>query len=167
MQPFGTMTVADAATVARIGDHRNIPGKLFAVDGEEVHFPKASDHLPDKQTNVVPLFFSMGAYNFTQQSDCHSYWEFNQYTNWVFPAYELPFMGGVPGTFAAGLQYNLQSLIPGSGPSGVSNNQLPLKLIYGDDPNHPRGRCCGPNPMHVSYWGAARLSRNKITLPGV
>ncbi len=142
---FGTMTAADAAAVAKIGDHRNVPGKLFTVDGEEVHFPRASDHFPDKQTNVVPLFLSMGAYNCLQQSDCHAYWEFNQYTDWVFPGYELPSTGGVPGTFAAGLQYDVQSLIPGSGPAGVSNSQLPLKLIYGDDPNHPRDPDRGPN----------------------
>jgi hypothetical protein len=139
------MTAADAAAVAKIGDHRNVPGKLFTVDGEEAHFPKASDHFPDKQTNVVPLFLSMGAYNCLQQSDCHAYWEFNQYTDWVFPGYELPSTGGVPGTFAAGLQYDVQSLIPGSGPAGVSNSQLPLKLVYGDDPNHPRDPDRGPN----------------------
>src|SRR6266850_7393458 len=142
---FGTMTAADAAAVARIGNHRNVPGKIFTVDGEEAHFPRASDHFPDRQTNVVPLFLSMGAYNCLQQSDCHAYWEFNQYTDWVFPGYELPSTGGVPGTFAAGLQYDVQSLIPGSGPAGVSNSQLPLKLTYGDDPNHPRDPDRGPN----------------------
>src|SRR4029450_5156963 len=48
------------------------------------------------QSNVLPIMLSMGAYNCLQQSDCHSYWEFNQYTDWVFPLYELPFTGGSP-----------------------------------------------------------------------
>jgi hypothetical protein len=119
---FGTLTAADAAAVAKLGDHHDVAGALFTMDGKEVHFPRTSDHFPDKQTNVVPVFLSMGAYNCLQQSDCHAYWEFNQYTDWVFPGYELPSTGGVPGTFAAGLQYDVQSLIPGSGPAGVSNS---------------------------------------------
>ena len=35
----------------------------------------------------------MGAYNALQQSDVHSYWEFNAGTNWVFPHYEVIFTG--------------------------------------------------------------------------
>ena len=135
---FGTMTAADAAALATAGEHRNVPGKLFTMDGKDVHFPSARDQFPSKQTNVVPVFVSMGAYNCLQQSDCHSYWEFNQYTDWTFPGYEQPSTGGVPGQFAAGLQYNVLSLIPGSGPSGVSNNEVPLKISHGDDPNNPR-----------------------------
>jgi hypothetical protein len=142
---FGTMTAADAAALWKPGDHHNVPGKLFTMDGEEVQFPSPKDHFPDKQSNVVPLFLSMGAYNCLQQSDCHSYWEFNQYTNWVFPQYELPFTGGVPGTFKAGKQYDLQSVIPGSGPAGVSNNDEPLKQMFGDDPNSPRDPDRAPN----------------------
>jgi hypothetical protein len=142
---FGTITPADAAAIAATGDHHNVPGKIFTMDGQEVHFPSAKDHFPDRQTNVVPLFLSMGAYNCTQQSDCHAYWEFNEYNNWVFPQYELPFTGGIPGTFAAGKQYDLQSVIPGSGPAGVSNNEEPLKQMFGDDPNNPRDPDRGPN----------------------
>jgi hypothetical protein len=147
---FGTMTAADATAIAKLGGHeyapgQNVPGNIFTTDGEKVHFPRATDHFPDKQSNVVPLFLSMGAYNCLQQSDCHSYWEFNQYTNWVFPLYELPFTGGVRGTFAAGKQYDLQSVIPGSGPAGVSNNEQPLKQMFGDDPNNPRDPDRGPN----------------------
>jgi hypothetical protein len=122
-----------------------VPGKLFTMDGEEVHFPNARDHFPDRQTNVVPIFLSMGAYNCLQQSDCHAYWEFNQYTNWVFPLYELPSTGGVPGTFAAGKQYDVQSLIPGSGPAGVLNNEPPLRQKFGDDPANPRDPDRGAN----------------------
>jgi len=135
---FGTMTSADAAAIAAIGHHHNLTGKTFTFDGEEVRFPGPSDRFPDKQSNLVPIFLSMGAYNCLQQSDCHSYWEFNQYTDWVFPGYELPSTGGIPGTFAAGKQYDMLSLIPGSGPAGVSNNDPPLKQQFGDDPNNPR-----------------------------
>ena len=142
---FGSITTEDAQAIGAWGEHHNVPGKLFTMDGKAVHFPSASDHFPDRQTNVVPLFLSMGAYNCLQQSDCHAYWEFNEYTNWVFPQYELPFTGGVPGTFAAGNQYDLQSVIPGSGPAGASNNDPPLKQMFGDDPNNPRDPDRGPN----------------------
>ena len=96
---FGTMTSADAAAIAAVGTHHNMPGNRFTVDGKDVRLPNAHDHFPDRQTNVVPISLSMGAYNCLQQSDCHSYWEFNEYTDWVFPLYELPYTGGVPGTF--------------------------------------------------------------------
>jgi hypothetical protein len=142
---FGQMTSEDAAAIAKLGSHHNVPGQWFTMDGNAVHFPSANDRFPDKQTNIVPLFLSMGAYNCLQQSDCHSYWEFNQYTNWVFPQYELPFTGGVPGTFKVGRQYDLQSVIPGSGPTGVSNNDEPLKQTFGDDPNNPRDPDRAPN----------------------
>jgi hypothetical protein len=135
---FGTMTNADAAAIA--GGGNNLPGHVFTTDGGPPHPPSASDHFP-AGTNLVPISLSMGAYNCLQQSDCHSYWEFNEYTDWVYPLYETPFTGGVPGTFAAGQQYALQSLIPGSGPSGISND----KVQYGDDPNDPRDPDRGPN----------------------
>jgi len=142
---FGMMTAADAAAIAMVGEHHNVPGKLMTLDGKAVRWPSASDRFPWKQSNLVPISLSMGAYNCTQQSDCHSYWEFNEYTDWVFPLYELPFTGGVPGTFAAGQQYSLQSVLPGSGPRGVSNNDSPLKQQVGDDPNNPRDPDRGPN----------------------
>ena len=108
---------------------------IFTTDGNAVHFPNATDHFPDTQTNVVPIQLSMGAYNCLQQSDCHSYWEFNQYTDWVPPLYELPFTGGMPGAFDARRQYGLQSLIPGDGPRGRRDND---KRVYGDNPDNPR-----------------------------
>ena len=120
---YGTMTPADAAALAAMGSGNNIPGNIFTLDGNQVG-----------DRYGIPIPISMGAYNALQQSDVHAYWEFNPGTSWVFPHYELPFTGGLPGTFAAGLQYNVLSLIPGSGPSGVSNN----KVVYGDDPNNPR-----------------------------
>jgi hypothetical protein len=142
---FGKITSADATALAAMGTHHNMPGKLFTTDGKDLRFPSAQDHFPDKQSNTVPLALSMGAYNCLQQSDCHAYWEFNEYTNWIFPLYELPSTGGLPGTFAAGKQYDVLSLIPGSGPSGVSNNDSPQKQKYGDNPNNPRDPDRGPD----------------------
>ncbi len=135
---FGTMTAADAAAISAGGN--NVTGNLFTTDGGPPHPPAATDQYP-QGTNLVPLYLSMGAYNCLQQSDCHSYWEFNEYTDWVFPLYELPSTGGIPGTFAAGKQYSVQSLIPGSGPSGHGND----KVAYGDDPTNPRDPDRGPN----------------------
>jgi hypothetical protein len=132
---FGTMTSDDADKVAAMGSHHNVPGHLFTKDGNAPHFPSENDHFPDRQTNVVPVQVSMGAYNSLQQSDAHSYWEFNQYTDWVYPLYEQPFTGGVPGTFAAGRIGALQSIVPGDGPSGRPPND---PRAYGDDPNNPR-----------------------------
>jgi hypothetical protein len=142
---FGTMTAADAAAIYSAGKHHNVPGALFTIDGNDVRFPSAKDHFPSQQSNLVPLPLSMGAYNCVQQSDCHAYWEFNEYTNWIYPLYEAPSTGGAAGTFAAGKQYDVLSLIPGSGPFGVSNNLPPLKQQYGDDPNNPRDPDRGPD----------------------
>src|SRR5690242_12219745 len=62
-------------------------------------------------------------------------------TNWMHPLYELPFtggfpdtLGGVPDALADGEIGKLQSIIPGSGPSGIRNNPT----AYGDDPTLPR-----------------------------
>src|SRR3989441_2159604 len=74
---FGTITKADAEELREMGPGNNVPGHIFTMDGKAVHFPSETDHFPDKQTNVVPLQVSMGAYNSFQQSDSHSYWEFN------------------------------------------------------------------------------------------
>jgi hypothetical protein len=131
---FGTLTAADATALARIGYHHNKPGAIFTTDGDDVRFPSADDHWPQHVSNTVPVQVSLGAYNATQQSDLHSYWEFNQYTDWTPPSYELPFTGGLPGTFEAGKIGSRSSLIPGSGPSGVSNDPR----AYGDNPNNPR-----------------------------
>ena len=109
----------------------NVPGNIFTTDGNAPHFPSPTDHFPDMQTNVVPIQLSMGAWNTLQQSDGHAYWEFNYTTNWIHPLYELPFTGGIPGTFEAGLVGALQSIVPGSGPNGIKND--PVR--YGDNPN--------------------------------
>ncbi|MFC5743536.1 hypothetical protein [Dyella tabacisoli] len=128
---FGTLTSADAQLLKYMGSGHNLPGKIFTMDGKDVHFPSEHDHFPDIQTNVVPIQLSMGAYNCLQQSDCHSYWEFNYTTNWIHPLYELPFTGGIPGTFEAGKLGALSSIIPGPGPSGTPNDAI----HYGDNPN--------------------------------
>jgi hypothetical protein len=128
---FGTMTAADAAALRAMGAHNNVPGRLFTMDGNAPHFPNADDRFPQRQTNVVPIQLSMGAVNCMQQTDCHGYWEFNYTTNWIHPLYELPFTGGIPGTFEAGNVGALSSIIPGSGPRGVNNNAM----NYGDNPN--------------------------------
>jgi hypothetical protein len=127
---FGTMTPADAAALAAMGTGNNVPGHLFTLDGTAVRFSNAGGTIPG---NTVGLPVSIGTFNAQQQSDVHAYWEFNRGTNWVFPHYELPFTGGLPGTFPA-LQYQFQSLIPGSGPFGVQNTTA----THGDDPNNPR-----------------------------
>ena len=117
-------------------------GPFFTTDGSPVHFPSKSDHFPDRQTNVVPIYESMGAYNAMQQSDVHSYWEFNYLgTNWIHPLYELPFTGGfpdnfgkAPDTFHDGEIGKLQSIVLGSGPRGINNDPR----VVGDNPNLPR-----------------------------
>ena len=97
---FGAILPADADALKKIGAGHNVPGAIFTVDGTPVHFPSASDEFPQRQTNVVPIYLSMGAYNSLQQMDAHPYWEFNYLgTNWVHPLYELPFTGGFPDSF--------------------------------------------------------------------
>ena len=159
---FGTITQADYDAIAARGSHNNaVIGNIFTGDGNVPRMGSATDvfPIPALQPNTVPHPVSMGAFNAQQQSDVHAYWEFNRSTNWIFPHYELPFTGGVPGTFAAGLQYNnlrdLRSVIPGSGPAGVTNN----KLTYGDNPDNPRdpdrglvSETGGPaNPRHLEF----------------
>ena len=142
---FGAITQRDADILKKMGTGNNVPANpphIFTLDGKAPHFPSASDHFPDKQTNVVPIHESMGAYNALQQSDTHSYWEFNYLgTNWIHPLYELPFTGGFPDdfgqppdTFEDGEIGQLQSIVPGSGPRGVTNQPQ----VVGDNPNLPR-----------------------------
>jgi hypothetical protein len=128
---FGSITPADATALKAMGGHHNVTGEIFTMDGHAVHLPNNEDHFPDRQSNVVPIHLSMGAWNALQQTDGHAYWEFNYTTNWVHPLYELPFTGGIPGSFEAGQVGALQSIVPGSGPSGIKND--PVR--YGDNPN--------------------------------
>jgi hypothetical protein len=139
---FGMLLQADADALKAMGSGNNVPGHVFTVDGEAPHLPSASDSFPDQQSNVVPLYVSMGAYNCLQQMDCHAYWEFNYLgTNWVHPLYELPFTGGfpddfgkAPDSFKDGEIGRLQSIVPGSGPTGVNNRATAV----GDNPDLPR-----------------------------
>jgi hypothetical protein len=138
---FGAVTAEDADALAGMGGGQNVAGNLFTLDGNAPRLPSADDRFPGQQSNLLPVQLSLGAYNCTQQSDCHSYWEFNEYTDWVYPLYEQPFTGGLPGTFDAGKLGALQSIVPGSGPHGIAND--PVK--YGDAPNLPRDPDRGPN----------------------
>ena len=139
---FGTILPADAAALKKMGAGNNVAGAVFTLDGNPARPPSASDHFPDKQSNLVPIYLSMGAYNGLQQSDVHSYWEFNyQGTNWVHPLYELPSTGGFPDNFGEapdafedGEIGALLSIIPGPGPAGKQNNPK----IVGDNPSLPR-----------------------------
>lgn len=136
---FGSITEADAARLRTMGTGNNVPGNTFTLDGKAIHFPSATDHFPDIQTNVVPVQLSMGAYNAMQQMDVHSYWEFNYTTNWVHPLYELPVTGGFEDEFQMAPDKIPQgadlcpSVIPGS-PLGRRNKIS----VYGDNPDRPR-----------------------------
>jgi hypothetical protein len=131
---FGKLLQADADELVAMGSGHNQHGQIFTTDGNDVRLPSESDHFPDVQTNVVPIQLSMGAYNSLQQSDAHAYWEFNYTTNWIHPLYELPFTGGIPGTFEAGKIGALQSIVPGPGPAGPANDPV----TFGDNPFLPR-----------------------------
>jgi hypothetical protein len=148
---FGKITQADVDALKAMGAGNNLPGKFFTFDGNAPRTGSANDQYPDgvRTPNTLAHPVSIGSFNSQQQSDVHAYWEFNHGTNWIFPHYELPFTGGIPGTFAAGLQYNVLSVIPGSGPSGISNN----KLVYGDNPNDPRDadRSEATNPAQIEF----------------
>ncbi len=140
---FGTMTQPDADAALAMGSGHNVPGRRFTVDGNPERVPSGSDVFPDVQSNLVPIQVSMGAYNCLQQADCHSYWEFNQYTDWVFPQYELPFTGGFGDAFAQGRVGFLSSIVPGSGPAGTGpTGPGPTggndPRIVGDNPDNPR-----------------------------
>ena len=141
---FGMITQDDADALVTMGGGNNVPTHVFTRDGNPPRLPGPSDHFPDVQSNVVPVMLSMGAYNCLQQSDCHSYWEFNQYTDWAFPLYELPFTGGFADEFAGRQLAFLSSVVPGSGPTGTGPTGPGFTggshdpLVSGDDPNNPR-----------------------------
>ncbi len=142
--PFGMITKADAEELKEMGQHNNVPGNFFTVDGNAPHFPSPSDHFPDRVTNLVPLQLSMGAYNALQQSDAHNYWEFNYTTNWIHPAYELPFAGGFPDhratepadTYRDGELLRFASVVPGL--SIGLNLDRRRAVMFGDNPDRPR-----------------------------
>jgi hypothetical protein len=131
---FATITQADATALQAKGSHNNVPGHTFTTDGYAPRPPSANDHFPDIQSNLVPLFVSVGTFNGLQVNDAHAYWEFNPGNDWVFPAYEIPFTAGIPGTFAAGQVGAFDSVVPGPGPDGPANSPV----AFGDNPDDPR-----------------------------
>jgi len=91
------------------------------IDGKPPRFPSASDH-SHVQTNVVPIYEAWGLHAM-QQSDVHSYWEFNYLgTNWIHPLMNYLYggfpdnFGQPPEAFEDGEIGKLQSIVPGSGP---------------------------------------------------
>src|SRR4029077_7623544 len=143
---FGMITQDDVTALQAMGGGNNVPTHVFTRDGIPPRRQSAGVHSPDVQSNVVPIMLSMGAYTCLQQSDCHSYWEFNQYTDWVFPLYELPFTGGFADEFAQGRLAFLSSVVPGSGPAGTGpigpgfTGGPPHPAPLGDNPASPRAR---------------------------
>lgn len=142
---YGAMTAEDEAANAAKGTGNNaIEGNFATTDGNEVRFFSPDDVFPDIQANIIPIPVSLGSFNALQQSDVHSYWEFNPGTNWIFPHYELPFTGGTPGSFANGMLGGITSIVPGSGPNGTGPRPFQSILggndpvVYGDNPNDPR-----------------------------
>jgi hypothetical protein len=141
----GTISRDDAKLLAAMGHGNNaVAGRVFTVDGDAPHFPSPSDHFPDRVTNVVPLQLSMGAYNSLQQSDAHNYWEFNYTTNWIHPAYELPFAGGFPDhratepadTYRDGEIGRAATIVPGL--HAGENLDRRRAVMFGDNPDRPR-----------------------------
>ena len=156
---------ADADRLQAMGAGNDVPGHLFTTDGNAVQFPSESDHFPDVHGNLVPIYLSMGAYNALQQSDVHSYWEFNYTTDWVFPLYELPFTGGIPGTFEAGQIGAGSSLDPRLGAFGHPERPGALRRqpVPAARPRQVRrrGRRAArvPRPFHPERPGERDLSR--------
>jgi hypothetical protein len=132
---FGTITAADAAALKSMGDGANVPNNFFTTDGKPPRFPSATDHFPDNQSNLVWFAVSVGTFNGLQVNDAHAYWEFNPGTDWVFPAYELPFTGvGFPGPFKDVPPGGFSSVVPGPGPDGPQNDPA----TFGDNADNPR-----------------------------
>jgi len=122
---YGTMTREDynANSAKGIGNNA-IAGRFVTMDGKAPRLPAKSDVFPDNVGNTVPFPVSLGTFNASQQSDVHAYWEFNPNTNWVFPHFELPFTGGVPGTFGAGMVDKLSNVLG-------SSNTIPGSVLQG------------------------------------
>jgi hypothetical protein len=137
---YGTMTAEDALVMAARGSGNNVPGNIFTLDGNAPRFPSPADVWPDKTSNVVTWPVNAGTFNALQETDAHAFWELKPATSMVFPHQEFPFVGGVPafypplGPFEAGVLGHTFSIVPGSGPSGISNDPR----IYGDNPDDPR-----------------------------
>lgn len=139
---FGTMTPDDYAIMAGQGEGYNgVVGHVFTKGGVQPRYPSRDDVWPDEGTNLVTFPVTAGAFNALNGDDAHHYFEFSPETNMVFPHQEFPFAGGVPalhpplGSFADGTLGHILSIVPGSGPFGINDND---PHIYGDNPNDPR-----------------------------
>ena len=151
-----------STALAAMGSGHNVSGAVFTTDGNDVQLPPSpTDHFPDVQTNVVPIQESMGAYNALQQSDVHSYWEFNyQGTNWIHPLYELPFTGGLPGSFEDGDVGALQSIVPG--PDRPGRRTTPVDVRRQPAPAARPGPLRG---LEVEGGARARRARRAAGVP--
>lgn len=139
---FGTMTPEDYQIMSSQGEGYNgVVGHVFTKGGVAPRYPSRDDVWPDEGSNLVSFPVTAGAFNALKGDDAHHYFEFMPETNMVFPHQEFPFAGGVPalhpplGSFADGTLGHILSIVPGSGPFGINNND---PHIYGDNPSDPR-----------------------------
>jgi hypothetical protein len=142
----GSITAEDATALAGLGGGNNVPGAVFTSDGNTPITgtnisqsatstnTAATNASPVPSLNTVAVYVSIGTFNALQRNDAHAYKQINRYTDWAFPAYEYPFTGGFEGTFETGFLGARSSIVPGSGPSGVTNSPV----LYGDNPHNPR-----------------------------
>ncbi len=139
---FGFMTPEDHAIMSAQGDGYNAtPGHVFTKGGVAPRYPAPGDEWPYDVNNLVTFPVTAGTFNALQMDDAHHYFEFKPETNMVFPHQEFPFAGGVPalhppeGSYAAGTLGHFLSIVPGSGPLGINDND---PHVYGDNPDDPR-----------------------------
>ncbi len=138
---FGYMTPEDAEIMAAQGTGNNVPGNVFSKGGVAPRYPAKHDVWPDDYTSLVTFPLTAGTFNALSMDDAHHYFEFRPETNMVFPHQEFPFAGGVyalhppEGAYKAGTLGHFLSIVPGSGPLGINNND---PMIYGDNPADPR-----------------------------
>jgi len=119
------------------------PARHSPPDGKDVHLPAATDHWPDRVSNTVPVQLSLGAYNATQQSDLHSYWELNQYTNWTPADLRTALHRGYPPAPSRTVRSVPD---PRSFLDPAHRDQQTPPQTFGDNPNIPRDP--GPAAQH-------------------
>jgi hypothetical protein len=155
---FGKMTSADAAAIAGAGDASQQAGQ-FLHDRRQRHaLPELTGRVPE------------------QTGECR--FAAVEHGRLQLPATKrLPRLLGVQRVHQldlpavrAGLDWRRQRRLscrpavrrvvadPGSGPSGVSNDESPLKQKYGDNPNNPRDPDRGPTRVR-----AIRIDRSRTT----
>ncbi|MFT5163244.1 MAG: hypothetical protein ACI9FJ_001830 [Alteromonadaceae bacterium] len=139
---FGFMTPEDHAIMSAQGTGYNATiGHVFTKGGVDPRYPAKGDVWPNDVNNLVTFPVTAGTFNALQMDDAHHYFELRPETNMVFPHQEFPFAGGVPalhppeGAYAAGTLGHFQSIVPGSGPLGINDND---PHVYGDNPDDPR-----------------------------